>query len=230
MSFRPLPVLTFFTLVSLVILVLLGNWQYRRFSEKMALDNTPIAWTNIDGNVVPGSEAMVYSYTDGSAAWRRVVAIDTGEEVVFTPIEVLYQVDPPQPCLGPACGAGLRFAARGLYQSPRGRNAFTGTDSPEIGIFYTLDPAVLGALLPADDATRVHGRVFEPDTIQLTENGRSMAGENPFARARPDSELPPQRHFGYAITWWGLAMALLGVYLAFHYQKGRLRFRKGSDA
>jgi surfeit locus 1 family protein len=37
--------------------------------------------------------------------------------------------------------------------------------------------------------------------------------------------LPPQRHFGYAITWWGLAIALIGVYLAFHYQKGRLRFR-----
>lgn len=230
MSFRPLPVLTFFTLASLVILVMLGNWQFQRFSDKMALDNAPVAWTRIDGAVVPGSEAMVYSYIEGSAAWRRVVAIDTGAEVVFTPIEVLYQVEPPQPCLGPDCGVGLQFAARGLYQNPRGRNAFTSEDSPETGIFYTLDPAVLGALLPAEDMARVHGRVFEPDTIRLTENGRSTVGGNPFAQVRADSKLPPQRHFGYAITWWGLAMALLGVYLAFHYQKGRLRFRKGSGA
>ena len=38
----------------------------------MALDKAPVEWTTIDGNVVPGSEAMVYSYTDGSAAWWEV--------------------------------------------------------------------------------------------------------------------------------------------------------------
>tara|TARA_R110001606_G_scaffold49556_1_gene124931 strand:- start:3250 stop:3942 length:693 start_codon:yes stop_codon:yes gene_type:complete len=230
MSFRPMPVLTLFTVLSLALLVWLGNWQYGRFLEKMALDKSEPEWAVIDGMVVPGSEAMVYSYIDAAAAWRRIVAIDTGEEIVFTPIEVIYQVEPPQPCQGPDCGAGLRFSARGLYQVPRGRNAFSGTDSPETGIFYTLDPATLATLLPAGEASRVHGRVFEPDTIRLSENGRTMVGDNPFARVRADFKLPPQRHFGYAITWWGLATALLGVYLAFHYQKGRLRLRKGSDA
>ena len=230
MTFRPLPVLTVFTLASLVILVWLGNWQYGRFLEKMALDNAEPQWAMIDGSVVQGSETMVYSYVDGSAAWRRVVAIDTGQDVVFTPTEVVYQVEPPLPCEGPDCGAGLRYAARGLYQVPRGRNAFSGEDSPQTGIYYTLDPDVLAAVLTADLASRVDGRVFESETIRLTENGRTMVGENPFARVRADSKLPPQRHFGYAITWWGLAMALVGVYLAFHYQQGRLRFRKGSDA
>lgn len=230
MTFRPLPVLTLFTLASLVILVWLGNWQYGRFLEKMALDNAEPQWAMIDGSVVQGSETMVYSYVDGSAAWRRVVAIDTGQDVVFTPTEVIYQVEPPLPCEGPDCGAGLRYAARGLYQVPRGRNAFSGEDSPQTGIYYTLDPDVLAAVLPADLASRVDGRVFESETIRLTENGRTMVGDNPFAQVRVDSKLPPQRHFGYAITWWGLAMALVGVYLAFHYQQGRLRFRKGSDA
>tara|TARA_R110000787_G_scaffold59047_1_gene133956 strand:- start:6828 stop:7520 length:693 start_codon:yes stop_codon:yes gene_type:complete len=230
MTFRPLPVLTVFTLASLVILVWLGNWQYGRFLEKMALDNAEPQWAMIDGSVVQGSETMVYSYVDGSAAWRRVVAIDTGQDVVFTPTEVIYQVEPPLPCEGPDCGAGLRYAARGLYQVPRGRNAFSGEDSPQTGIYYTLDPDVLAAVLPTDLASRVDGRVFESETIRLTENGRTMVGDNPFAQVRVDSKLPPQRHFGYAITWWGLAMALVGVYLAFHYQQGRLRFRKGSDA
>ena len=142
MTFRPLPVLTVFTLASLVILVWLGNWQYGRFLEKMALDNAEPQWAMIDGSVVQGSETMVYSYVDGSAAWRRVVAIDTGQDVVFTPTEVIYQVEPPLPCEGPDCGAGLRYAARGLYQVPRGRNAFSGEDSPQTGIYYTLDPDV----------------------------------------------------------------------------------------
>ena len=31
-------------------------------------------------------------------------------------------------------------------------------------------------------------------------------------------------HLGYAITWYGIACALIGVYLAFHHQAGRLTF------
>jgi surfeit locus 1 family protein len=32
-------------------------------------------------------------------------------------------------------------------------------------------------------------------------------------------------HLQYAITWFALAAALLGVYLAYHISKGRLRWR-----
>lgn len=230
MRFRPYPVLTLFTLVSLAILVMLGNWQYGRFSEKMALDETEPAWQQLDGRVVPGSEAMVYAYADGAASWRRVVAIDDGARVFFTTIELLYQVEPPVPCQGPSCGAGLKFEARGLYKQPGSRNAFASEDRPAEGVFYAYSPKDLAGLLAADVAARVAPDVFEPQTLRLSENGRAQAGPNPFARLRMDDDLPPQRHFGYAITWWGLAIALLGVYLAFHYQKGRLRLRGRNGA
>ena len=65
--------------------------------------------------------------------------------------------------------------------------------------------------------------VFEPEVIRFVSESGPYLIDNPYARL--DDELPPQRHFGYAITWWGLAMALIGVYPAFHHQKGRLRFR-----
>ena len=226
MRFRPYPVLTLFTVVSLAILVMLGNWQYGRFSAKMALDETEPNWVSLDGRVVPGSEAMVYAYADGASSWRRVVAIDEGERVIFTTIELLYQVEPPTPCQGPECGTNLNFSARGIYKPPGSRNAFASPDAPEAGVFYAYSIDDLADLLPADVAERVVPEAFEPQTLRLIENGRAMAGPNPFARLRMDDDLPPQRHFGYAITWWGLAMALLGVYLAFHYQKGRLRFRR----
>ena len=48
---------------------------------------------------------------------------------------------------------------------------------------------------------------------------------NPYAFAKLLDPLPPQRHFGYALTWWGMAIGLLGVYLALHHSQGRLRFR-----
>ena len=31
-------------------------------------------------------------------------------------------------------------------------------------------------------------------------------------------------HLSYAMTWYGIALALVSVYGAFHYQAGRLRF------
>lgn len=225
MYFRPMPILTLFSLVSLGILILLGNWQYRRFSEKMALDGTEPNWERIEGFVVPGSEAMVYSFIDGNATWRRIVAIDTGADVVFTPVEIFYQLDPPVAQAGPILTTGLTYSSQGLFLDARGRNAFTAEDKPEIAQFSSLDPQAMSVLLPEDARARLSPRVFEPADVLLSQAGQSRAGKNPFARLRNDDELPPQRHFGYAITWWGLAMALLGVYLALHHQRGRLRFR-----
>ena len=36
--------------------------------------------------------------------------------------------------------------------------------------------------------------------------------------------LPPARHLGYALTWFGLALGMIGVYIALHIARGRLRF------
>jgi len=35
-------------------------------------------------------------------------------------------------------------------------------------------------------------------------------------------QTPPAKHLGYAVTWFGLALALIGVYLALHIARGRL--------
>jgi surfeit locus 1 family protein len=32
----------------------------------------------------------------------------------------------------------------------------------------------------------------------------------------------PNNHLSYAVTWFGLALCLLGVWLAYHVSKGRL--------
>ena len=83
MTFRPYPILTVLSLISLGILIWLGDWQYGRFNEKMALDDSEPEWMQLDGRVVPGSEAMVYAYADGNSSWRRVVAVDDGDYVFF---------------------------------------------------------------------------------------------------------------------------------------------------
>jgi cytochrome oxidase assembly protein ShyY1 len=54
------------------------------------------------------------------------------------------------------------------------------------------------------------------------EDGRAVA--NPFALAPGADALPPARHLGYAITWYGLAVVLLVIYFAYHASVGRLSF------
>jgi surfeit locus 1 family protein len=40
----------------------------------------------------------------------------------------------------------------------------------------------------------------------------------------------PNDHWNYALTWFGIALGLIGVYLAWHVQAGRLRFSRGDAA
>jgi surfeit locus 1 family protein len=48
----------------------------------------------------------------------------------------------------------------------------------------------------------------------------------PFSGQLPDAlaRVPAAQHYGYAITWFGMAAALLVIYAAFHARAGRLRF------
>ena len=78
MTFRPLPVLSLFSLAALVILVLLGNWQYARYTEKLAQADAPKVATFSDVTVEidrsnTGNAQQVYGIIDGEAVWRRYV-------------------------------------------------------------------------------------------------------------------------------------------------------------
>jgi surfeit locus 1 family protein len=221
--------MTVLALISLGILIWLGNWQYGRFIQKLEVDKQVPDWVVLDGQIVPDSEVISYFYADGQAGWMRVVAVDTGDRVVYTPVELLEQIEPPQTCIGEGCASG-RLSVLGVYKPAFSRHTFTAPDDVPNRIYYVLDPAVFAALLPADLAAKVAPEMFEPQVISIVSANGVRAGDNPYARLRLDDELPPQRHFGYAITWWGLAIALIGVYLAFHHQKGRLRFRKEGNS
>lgn len=223
MMFRPLPVMTVLSVIAFAILIMFGNWQWGRYAEKMAQKGAAPDWAEITGQTLPGTERIVYAYADGASAWRQVIGLETAEGIVFLPVSITYAIEPPT--VTPTAESGT-LALRGLWHPPQRRNAFTTPDQPEKGLFYTLDPERLALSLPAEQAARVISRVFEPETLTLAGNPASSQVPNPLLEPGDSARLPPERHFGYAITWWGLAMALVGVYLAFHHQRGRLRFRR----
>lgn len=227
MTFRPLPVLSLFSLAALVILVLLGNWQYARYTEKLAQADAPKVATFSDVTVEidrsnPGNAQQVYGIIDGEAVWRRYVPGRLDGDLVLVLWDATSGTE-PVPLAIADTGDYARRAH--VFERPPQTGGLAASSKPEQDIWYGFNgPVMLENLgYEAGGSTVVESDIV---TIRLAEDtSRARRTENPYATLQGRDPLPPERHFGYALTWWGMALGLIGVYLAFHHAQGRLRFR-----
>lgn len=225
MRFRPLPWLTVFTLIGLSILLWLGHWQYGRFQDKLTGDVAPgIPAEPVSIALETGPDRpvqSVYGIADGEAIWRHYLpgrTVQTGERVMA----MIAVSGGPRRRLPDTLPGQIDYEAARIFErstsrpSPRNR--------PEENTWYVFDGAGMLARWGIEtDAVPV----AEPVEMRVTsaaDPGRTRVTQNPYAAPEPIDPLPPQRHFGYALTWWGLALALLGVYFAYHRSRGRLSF------
>lgn len=235
---------TILTIVGTLVLCLLGNWQLQRMHEKhayidrlqsqaagtpapmppsaewakldpAALDLTRVAAKGvyIDGPIA-GVRATIAAGPPGSrqlSGFGRWVfqgfRLDDGGVILvnrgFVPESRMGQI-------GPASGADT---IRGFLRAPEARNSFTPEDLPSIREFYTRDPAAIAASLG-----------LPPASFYL-EAEREGDGLTPPAGVdvRELIDRIPDNHLQYALTWFGLALTLLGVFSAYAWQT-----RKGS--
>jgi surfeit locus 1 family protein len=232
MHFRPLPILSGFAIVSLIILVMLGNWQWQRYEFKRALPQaapvqvldaiSAVGTLAADADFVParlsGSWAAgtisVYAVEDGvrGARWfspliseGRAILVDRG----FAPEGTTVRDDAGATQLEGMLRRGARL------------NSYTPDNDAAANVWYWPDvPALLGALNAGGQiASTTHYLAVSQSDLAQTGKPRP----NPFAQPGGANLIPAERHLGYAITWWGLGFALIGVYLAVHAQRGRLR-------
>jgi surfeit locus 1 family protein len=91
----------------------------------------------------------------------------------------------------------------GLLREPEPRNAFTPADDAAKRLFFVRDPGPIAEALGVAPAA--------PFTIDAD------AGPNPGGLPQGgETRLAfPNRHLEYALTWYGLAGALLAVFMAF---------------
>ena len=225
MTFRPLPVMTFCVLVSLVILTLLGNWQWQRYSQKLEIATTEIAWESLFGSVVDEQVFFVSTVVNGRSAWKHVAVLEDSErgDIVLATHFLSFQVNAPETI---ALQKGREFDFEdGIFYTPSKANVFTPDAVGDS--YFSYDVEAMRARLPAVLQDRLRTVVFEPRLINVRDDvGDEGEIENPAADPVLADPLPPERHLGYALTWWGIAIVLFVIYLVYHVSAGRLRFGK----
>jgi len=235
MRFRPLPLLTLLTLPALALLLGLGIWQLQRAEEKAAritqyqarADAPPV---DLEAALCAGEAAPGRRVEDRaiarSPAYVRVYGVDSSGRPgwrLFSPValpdcagagHILAEI-----AFDPIAGgerSGRVFLDEGPFRlaPPQRAGPFTPAPEPERARFYAYDAAAMAGALP-------------PSVRALSDAWWVIAGEAALPAHLAD--VPPGRHIGYAITWFGFALALIAVYLAFHAARGRRTFTRAKE-
>ena len=105
-------------------------------------------------------------------------------------------------------GAGV-VTITGLLRSTEPRNAFTPADNPARGEWFTRDIAAISA----------HFALARPAPFSVDADATPNPGGLPLGGATVLAI--PNDHLSYALTWFGLGLALLGVFGVFAWGKVR---------
>ncbi|MGI9406184.1 MAG: SURF1 family protein [Hyphomicrobiaceae bacterium] len=223
--------LTIFALGALAVLIGLGTWQMQRLAWKRDLiakieartTQTPLDLADVlrrrqetgdieylpvrlEGTYQHERARHVYALYAGKPAWHVYTPLKTGEgRYVFVNRGAV-----PDTVI--AAGKALDIAPVGrvvvtglVRQPPATTSAFTPGNEPERNRFYWRDFTNMVASI--HDKTDVSFAPFFID--QAAPANGSPAG---WPRAGTTRVRLPNRHLEYAITWYGLALALAGVY------------------
>jgi surfeit locus 1 family protein len=226
--FRPLPVLTLLAIPALALLVWLGSWQWTRMGEKAdeiaawasRPDVAPINWVtalcdiraSFDGrHVLPPDGVLAAEIrfhgrsASGALGWRIMspvpaptcLSVASGE---FILVQTGFETFRGDRLSSPSTLTILRPPEPGRFDAENNR---------ETAEFFRFDPADLTAAM---DGVPIFSDVW------LIESDNEMPPHL--------ADVPPGQHLGYALTWWGLAIGLVGIYLLIHVQAGQLRFTR----
>lgn len=221
------------TVIGVGVLVTLGAWQWLRMGEKRFFIERLEAQAKAAPLQLSGGYQLKFDltraqakgrYLDGIAGVRTTIAagppgsrqlsgfgrwvfqgfrLDDGATILvnrgFVP-ESRFST------IAPASGEAT---VTGFLRAPEGRNSFTPADLPQQREFYTRDPEAIAAALGIG--------TIAPFYLEAERQGDGLtppAGVD----AKELIGRIPDNHLQYALTWWGLALTLIGVFAAYAWQ------------
>jgi surfeit locus 1 family protein len=222
------------TIVALAILIGLGVWQVKRLHWKehilarvaAAKVEPPEALAVALGQAADGVETdyrrvqadcadiettpfiRLYAVTSSGAGYRiitacRLAAGGYGSILV----DRGYVSDEDAPRLKPGAGKALTRPIVGVLRRGDPRTFVTPPNQPGQGLWYWRDIPAMAQALGAPSAA--------PTFLMLEAPAPEGFGPTPM----PTPTDIPNNHLQYALTWFGLAAALAGVYLAMIWQR-----------
>jgi surfeit locus 1 family protein len=221
--FKPLPVMTVLTILALVVLIPLGRWQWEKYDQKTAAAEEPVAEMTI-ASYQPIESGIQFVYglrTDTrEQGWRVFAPVQFGDTVVFVDADFIPGNTAPNPSeVRFPASMGLGAPINGASIRPEPAAPLTLAPRPLQRLWFAVDLPAMGRNAGVENVAD-----YYIAASYVGEDGRAVA--NPFALAPGADALPPARHLGYALTWYGLALVLLAIYFAYHVSVGRLAFQR----
>ena len=234
--FRPLLGMTLCAIPAVLVMVGLGFWQVERLHQKEAL-LTAIS-ERMRSAETPVTDVL--GLPPGEIEWRRVQArgrfLHDKETYVYA---TEFDLGPGVHVLTPLAldGDGIVLVDRGFVpltsRAPETRtegqvegettisgivrlegekNMFTPPPDEKQRTFYSRD---------IEGIARTSGVALGAPIVIVADQPANPGGLPRFPGYRVDI---PNNHLQYAVTWFGLALTLVGVYLVYHVKNGRLSF------
>ena len=237
MKFRPFLWLTIVTLPAFLVLIGLGSWQLQRlqwkndlissFEVRSAADAIAIPAANdelddlefhslaLNGVCQHDMETFLTGRTyEGNAGFHVVtpLLLDDGRIILVNRgwVSEDYR-DPLKRTFSQIDG---KTSVLGILRRPGVKGYFVPENEPENGFWFTLVPSQINRHLGLGDTAIDQ---FYADALRTSDVVTLPIAAKTKLNLR-------NAHLSYAMTWYGIALALIGVYLAFHYQAGRLQF------
>jgi len=233
-TFRPYPGLTIACAALLGALVWLGTWQLERLQwklnliatvdshmaaapvtldqiQRMGADDAQYRKVTLSGRFDHAQEAYIFATAaEGVAVYHVLTPFTTDDGKVLMVDRGAVPQDRLDPKTRVAGNVEGQTKVTGVWRLPDPPGAFTPNPDPAKRIWYARD---LKSIAAADHLSLAAPVVIEAD-----------AAPNPGGLPRGGQTVVNFRnqHLSYAVTWYGLAAVLLGVWLAYHISRGRI--------
>lgn len=224
------------TLIGIVILISLGNWQMKRKAWKADLKSVvearlasePISFgelkrraaarrdiryqpVKVQGMFDHSQERHYFLPLNGKVGWHIITPFNTKSgDVVFVDRGFVPDKFKGQSSRMDGLAAG-EVTLVGLARIGEGRGFFTPNNDVAQNKWYGRDlPELYDSLTP---------RVSNILPFMLDARDVAQVGQWPLAGVTKVTFKDP--HLGYALTWYGLSLTLIGVFLVFAYYRVR---------
>lgn len=238
MVFRLQLVPTLITVPALILLIGLGTWQGQRLVWKTDLIERidrqlgqapdvlpariadPAAWdyrrVRVDGVLAAETELAVASRTlTGRVGWHIVSPLIRADGTAVL-INRGWVPDGREREIGPrAAPFEGPVTVTGVARMPAPPGWLALDNDPAGNTWYWTDLAAMARAAGLDPAGTAPILLYAAE-IGLADGSPLLAGQPVPGQVRIDI---PNNHLHYMLTWYGLAVALLGVYIAYHWRR-----------